>query len=190
MINTPTAGVDPKGLRAMRHRAFSMIELMVVVVIIAIVTTAAFYSYATFRNSQGVDVSGGLVEQVFLQARNRMLTLNRIQEIRVDLDRNAIWVDQLNPAEPPMVGIVRVPYVVPEMETANDVEIVSVRVNGQPAQTTGIVDIRLEPGELGPLVLIELKRQPDDPAIDENYTTIRIEPGSLDVEVLKRTRIP
>lgn len=190
MTNCHTAGVDSKALRTMRGRAFTMIELMVVVVIIAIVTTAAFYSYTTFRNRLGVDVSGGLVEQVLLQARNRVMTLNRIQEVRVDLDQNAIWVDQLNPAEPPAVGLVRVPYVVPEMQTADVVEIVSIRVNGAPRETTGIVDFRLEPGELGPLVLIELKRQPDDPAVDENYTTVRMEPGSLDVEALKRTRIP
>src|SRR5690606_18820374 len=90
MTECHAAGVDPKALRRLRRSGFTMIELMVVVVIIAVVTTAAFYSYATFRNSKGVDVSGGLVEQVLLQSRNRLLTLNRIQEIRVDLDRNTI----------------------------------------------------------------------------------------------------
>jgi prepilin-type N-terminal cleavage/methylation domain-containing protein len=171
-------------------RAFTMIELIVVVVIVAIITTAGLYSYATFRNSHVQDVSSGLVEQVLLQARNRAITLNRIQEIQVDLDRNLIWVDQFNPPEAPAVLLVRVPYVVPEVGMADFVDLVSIRVDGNPAQTTGIVPVRLEPGAPGPLVLIELRREPDDATLDESYTTIRMEPGSLDVEVLKRTRIP
>jgi len=190
MTDYHTDGVVPRPLCAKRRHGFTMIELIVVVAIMAIVTTAAVYSYATFRNYKGVDVSSALIEQSLLQARNRLITLNRIQEIRIDLDRDTIWVDQLNPATPPAVGLVRVPYVVPEASTVDFVEIISVRVNGGAAVTTGIVDIQLEPGELGPLILIELKRGPDDPADDENYTTIRVEPGSLDVEVLRRTRIP
>jgi type II secretory pathway pseudopilin PulG len=167
-----------------------MIELIVVVVIVAIITTAALYSYATFRNTHVKDVSSGLVEQVFLQARNRVITLNRIQEIQVDLDRNLLWVDQLNPPEPPAVLLVRVPYAVAEVGMADFVDIVSIRVNGNPPQTTGIATVQLEPGAPGPLVLLELRREPDDATLDESYTTIRMEPGSLDVEVLKRTRIP
>lgn len=166
-----------------RARAFSMVEILVVLIILSIMTTVALFSYSTFKDSQSLQMSADKARRILMQGRNRAINLNLPQEVVVDLDRESMWVNQLNSTRTQTS-----PKVVPEERMADFVRIEELRINST-TFTSGEHVIAFEPAGGNPLVVLSLKREADDPARDENYFSVRLFPTSGEAQILENQRL-
>src|SRR5690606_12264052 len=53
-----------------KKRAFSLIEILVVVAILAVTSTIGLYSYSSYREALVVDTSAQTLQRILMQARN------------------------------------------------------------------------------------------------------------------------
>ena len=165
------------------RRGFSLVEILVVLLILAILSTVALYSYASYRQSLTVESSAYLVQRVLVQARGRAIHLNAPHQAVIDLDANTVWVDQLN-----ATFTERTPKVVPETAMSEFVLIDELQV-GSDTFTSGIHTITFETDGGHPLVIMNLRREMDDATDDLNYYGLRLFPNSAEVQILAKTRL-
>ena len=211
-------------------RAFTMIEILVVVAILAIGSGIALYGYASYRNSLGVNMSANTVQRMLMQGRNRAINLNKVQQVFVDLDNNLVWIDELEcvsvpnpdfpctdaqiefckltlddpccedisvecldpqPTDCCMTERVRTSMVVDQEPMAEDVIIAELIVGqGQTPETSGVHAITFYPDGRAPFVIMNLRREADNPADDENFTAVRLFPASGEAQILEETKLP
>lgn len=172
----------PGKFRASR-RAFSLAEILVVIVILILGSTIALYSYASYRKTLTVQTSASKFQRVLSLARGRAINMAVPHQVVVDLDRNTFWIDQLNAG-----GGITKPKVVEETAVSDFVVIESLQV-GAATHTGGTRTIRFEPAGNNPFVLALMRREFDDPAFDGHFFSIRMFPSSGEAQVLPKTRL-
>lgn len=167
-----------------RYRAFSLVEILVVIVIIAVGSTVALYGYASYRNSLVVETSARLVQRNLLYAKNRAISYRVPHDVVVDLDRDTIWVDELDPTG----SSVAKPKVAEEEGAAEFVDIALLRI-GSADYAVGERRIRFSPDGTNPFVVVHLIRDVDDANVDANYTSVELAPTSVDARVVLGERL-
>lgn len=171
-FSSPGRGFSPV------RRAFSMVEVIVVMTIIAIGTTIGLYSYASFRENIGIDTSISIVNQYMIQAKNLAINKGVSHQLVVDLDSENIWINRLDD-----LGNIDASRVVENKRMPDEVEINSISVNGVPARS-GVVSVNFDPDGTNPLIIININRGnlPLDPP---NIAAIRLYPISSETQVVR-----
>jgi prepilin-type N-terminal cleavage/methylation domain-containing protein len=169
-------------LRARSRAGYSLVEVLVVVTILSIGSTIALYQYQSFRESLGVDSSAQVVRRMMILAKHRAISTALPHEVLIDLERETIWVDQLNAA-----GTERKPRIIPDEQMVEDVVIDAVKINGTEF-TTGVQTIRFSPQGGNPLITVLIRRANDDPGVPENFTSVRLYPSSSEPRIYERAR--
>lgn len=169
--------------RGRSSRAFSLVEMIVVMAIIAIGTTVALYSYAGFRKTLGLDTSASMVTQYLLQAKNRAINEGVPFDMIVDLDSENIWINRLD-----SFGNIADSRIVENKRLADDVVIDEIIISGVPV-TSGIANVRFEPDGRNPLVVLNIRKSTSPASQNESFYAIRLYPVSSEVQTLKKQRL-
>lgn len=171
--------------RAMRGaRAFTLLEMVVVLAIVVILSTMALYSYVQYRRSLALESSARLVQQMLMAGRARAITTALPQDVVISLDADTFWVDAWDATRTTARR-----QVVPETATAENVVIESVRIGGT-TYTTGLQAIPFEADGTNPLVVVDLRRDFDDPLVPANYFSVRLLPTSSEAQIRRNDRFP
>lgn len=166
------------------RRAFSLVEIMVVIVILAVGSTVALYGYAGYQKSLVVETSARLLQRNLLFAKNRAISYGLPHEVVVDLDRNTVWVDELDATGASVVK----PKVAEEEGVADFVDVTFLKI-GAAEYSVGTRRIRFMPDGTNPYVVMHLIREVDDRNVASNYTSVELHPTSVDARVVADRRI-
>lgn len=167
-----------------RRRAFTLLEMVVVLAIVVILSTMALYSYVQYRRSLALESSARLVQQMLMVGRARAITTALPQDVVISLDADTFWVDAWDATRTTPRR-----QVVPETATAENVVIESVTIGGS-TFTTGLQAIPFEPDGSNPLVIVDLRRDFDDPLLDASYFSVQLLPTSSEAQIRRNDRFP
>ncbi len=160
------------------RRAFSLVEILVVIVILAVMSTVALYSYAEYREQLVTDTAASAVQKTLLFAKNRAISYRTPHQVVFDLDNNTFWVDELDSSS----TVVR-PKVAEEEGTGDFVELHIVKI-GSTEFGSGRRMVRFEPDGTNPLVVVEVRRTAADVLDLTSYVSVRMFPTSSDAQVV------
>ncbi|MCB2154792.1 hypothetical protein KQI84_07880 [bacterium] len=160
-----------------------MAEILVVLVILALGSTIALYSYSNYRKSLSVQSSARKLQAALSTARGFSINTNRRHSVVIDLDRQLFWIDALNAA-----GTDTIPKVVPEEAFAEFVVVDQLRIDSN-VYTDGRRTIPFTPDGGNPYVVILLRREFDDPSADESFFSIRMESNSGEPQILPKRKL-
>lgn len=163
--------------------AFTLVEILVVLVILSLLTTTALFSYTRFRQSQSIESSSEIVRRILMQARNRAIHLNLPHQVVIDLDNDTMWIDQLNSTRTETT-----PKIIPEQGMVAGVEIAELLIQNTRV-TTGRHALMFEPDGRNPFVVVLLRKEIDDPSVDANYYSVRLFPSSGEAQILANRRL-
>jgi len=164
-------------------RGYSLAEVLVVLVIISLMSTIALLSYANFRSGAAAESSARMVQRLLVQGRSNAIHLNVPHQVVFDLDNSTVWIDRFNSDFSDMT-----PKVVAETPLAEFVLIDELRI-GSATHTSGIHPVVFEPDSRNPLVVVQLRREGDDPDDDKSYYSVRLYPMSGEAQLLPRRRL-
>jgi len=167
-----------------RSRAFSLVEILVVIAIMAIGSTVALYGYASYRNSLVVETSARLIQRNLLYAKNRAISYRVPHEVVIDLDRDTVWVNELDATGTSVAK----PKVSDEEGVAEFVDLALLKI-GPASYAVGERRIRFSPDGRNPFVVVHLIRDVDDYNVDANYTSVELAPSSVDARVVVGERL-
>jgi Tfp pilus assembly protein FimT len=165
-----------------REKAFSLPELLVVIVIVMIASTVSLVAYANYRREASVRSSAESVKSLLVEARTRAIADNLPVAVAFDLTNQVMWVDELESD----LSIRRPKVVAPEYFPVDTV-LEEVRINSA-AFTTDIRRVVFRPDGSNPLVTIILRRERAETGGDTNYYTVQMYPASPEPRVLPNER--
>ncbi len=172
-------GLLPRRFR----RAFSLVEILVVIVILAIGSTVALYGYAGYREKLVSRTAANAIRQTLLFAKNRAISYRTPHQVVFDLDKNTFWVDQLD-----ATGAIVKPKVAQEEGTGDFVDLHILKIDAA-QYATATWAVRFDPDGTNPLVVVELHRIAEDTADLSSYTSVRLFPTSSDAQVVEGDRL-
>ena len=164
-------------------RGFSMAEILVVLVIIALGSTIALYSYSNYRKSLSVQSSARKIQATLSAARGFAINTNRPHNVVIDLDRQLFWIDSLNSARTETT-----PKITGEEALSEFVVIDQLRIDSN-VYTDGVRTVAFRPEGGNPYVVILLRREFDDPSAGENYYSVRLTPASGEPQILSKQKL-
>lgn len=166
-----------------RPRAFSLIEILIVLAILAILSSVAVFSYGSYQKNQSVRGTAQEVAALFATARSLAINSNRPHRATIDLDLRAFWIDELDPTG----TTVSRPKVVGGGKPLDGVVLQDVQLTAG-LRTTGMVPIRFWPDGRGTYAIVHIRRELDDPALSSSYFSIRVFPSTGTAQVLPNER--
>jgi Tfp pilus assembly protein FimT len=144
-------------------------EILVVLAILAILSSAAIFSYGSYRKTLSVRSTTQEITSLFSTARSLAINSNRPHSATLDLDAQEFWIDELSPdatavARPKLSGTARPA----DFVVIDDVALAS------GIQTTGLIKILFWPDGRGTYAIVHVRRDLDDPALSSSYHSIQV----------------
>ncbi len=163
------------------RRAFTLPELLIVIIIIGLLSGLAIISYSGYRNYLLLRNASREITSALSTARSLAINNNGYYRAGFALEEGMFWIDEVdaygNPSRP---KVVHVKYV-------NElVEITSIVV-GEDEYDEGFVYIMFYPDSTAEFSSIYLKRKAGSDA-DEEYYTIRLYPGTAKTRIYPNQR--
>lgn len=171
--NRPSHGPRPRGGR---EGAFTSVEILVVVLIVALLSSAALIGYANLNRGAALDATARQLQVTLNRARQLAIAENARHEVAIDLDNGAFWIDAVEAVPAPRYKLDGVGY------AAEFVTFRSVRIDAPSTDPNagnhvdGVRRIRFESDGRSPYVVVEMARDVDDASVDSNVVTIRVFP--------------
>lgn len=164
----------PRGRQGCQgRRAFSLVEVALVVVIVFVGTGMALFGYVNYTRNLALKSTAAKLQTVLGHARALAIDSGAPHQVVVDLDRERFWVDRLGDAP--------VPKVVPEERAADFVRFHDATIDST-SYSNGRVAITFTPQAENPYFVLHMYREATDPAIGANIYSVRLFPSSADPE--------
>ncbi len=179
--------------------AFTLVEIIVVLAIIAIGTSVALFGYGNYRKNMTVEMSAARVQRILQLAKNRAIESQLPHKVVIDFKKNTLWIDGFDAilTYPPDN-----PKVVPQTAMTDFVVIESVNIGGALLDVTSpsndasypidpldpdrhFQTILFQPDGSNPYIVFHLKKEFDDP-ISTNYYSVRMYPSSGEAQVVAK----
>lgn len=155
---------------------------MVVLVIIAFASTVSLLAYSNYRKAASVRSASEMIKRTMIDARYRAIAEGQTARLVFDLTNQAFWIDIVDGG-----GQVITPMALPPTTLNPDVVMESVQIQGVTATSDMIIaDFRSD--GTNPLTKVHLRREADDPSLDESYFTVQIYPSSAEPHIWPNTR--
>lgn len=155
-------------LSTRNRRAYSLIELLIVLAILSIFSTLAVLSYGTYRKSLRLKSAAREINTLFSTARNLAIEQNSYFQATIDISNRRIWVDKIN-----YLSNISEPKITTPKQLNDFVTITDVTVNSR-TDTSGVAHIVFRPNATSDYATVHLIRESDDTTVEENYYTIRV----------------
>ena len=155
-----------------RYRAFTLPEMLIVVVILTIFSGLAIVSYSGVRNYMRLRTAAREIDSVLSAARAMAINQNGYFRVGIYIDTGMLWIDEID-----SFGNLSQPKVVHQKRINNLVKIVSVRVEQGAVLTSGIAYIIFRPDSTAQYSTLYLRRY-HSPDVDDNYYTIKVFPAT------------
>jgi prepilin-type N-terminal cleavage/methylation domain-containing protein len=165
-----------------RLRAFTLAELLVVLVIISFASTVALLAYSNYRKAATARGAAEKVKRVLVEARSRAIADGRPSQVVFDLTAQVMWIDDLETN-----GQIRAPKVTPPEPFGPGVVVETVQIQST-TFSDGLIQAVFRPDGTNPLTKVILRREAADPSVDENYYTVQIYPTSAEPRVWPNAR--
>ncbi|MCC5875224.1 MAG: prepilin-type N-terminal cleavage/methylation domain-containing protein [Candidatus Sumerlaeia bacterium] len=164
------------------RRGFTIAEILVVLVIIAFASTVSLLAYSNYRKGATVRSAAEMVKRTMVDARYRAIAEGQTARLVFDLTHQAFWIDIVDGG-----GQVVTPMALPPTTFGLDVVMESVQIQGIVA-TTDQIAADFKADGTNPLTKVHLRREADDPNLDESYFTVQIYPSSAEPHIWPNTR--
>ena len=170
------------GTTPRRSRAFTIAEMLVVLVIIAFASTVSLMAYSNHRKAANLRSASEKVKRAMIDARYRAIAEGQTARLVFDLTNQAFWIDIVDG-----LGRTAQPMVLPPETFGLDVVLESVQIQNVVA-TADQIAADFKPDGTNPLAKVLLRRESDDPNLDASYYTIQIYPSSAEPHIWANTR--
>ncbi len=165
-----------------KRRAFSAIEIVVVLLILSAFSTFAIVSYAGYRKQARIRNASRRLETLLTTARALAINHNTPYQVQIDMDNHQFWVDRLD-----RFGRIEKPKAVPVDWLPDFVRVHDVVKSGL-SYASGTVSILFRPNSTSEYTSIYIISELEDEAAQENYITIRIYPSTGLVKTFRNER--
>lgn len=165
-----------------RRRGFTIAEVLVVLVIISFASTISLLAYSNYRKAATVRSAAEMIKRTMVDARYRAIASGTPSRVVFDLTNQAFWVDVIDTD-----GTIIDPKVVPPEPIGAEVILESVQIQST-TFSTGQRSVVFQPDGTNPLAKVILRREADDPNLDESYYTVQMYPSSAEPHIWANTR--
>lgn len=165
------------------RRAFSLIEVLVVLAVLAVLSSAALFTYGSYRKTLSVRRSAQELTTLFSSARSLAVNSNTPHAATLDLDRQEFWIDVMTASG---LAVAR-PKISGQGVPVDFVEIASVRLPTG-LQTSGTVRVLFWPDGRGSYAIVHLRRSQDPAAESSSYYSVRVFPATGTSQILPNER--
>jgi prepilin-type N-terminal cleavage/methylation domain-containing protein len=169
-------------LRKTWRKAYSLLEIIVVLVILAVFSTFAVISYSTYREHARINNSAQEILSSLSTARTLAINQNSYYEVVIDITGRQFWINEVDSLR----RVVRPKVISPK--TLNDfINITDVKRNGV-SRFAGESHILVRPNSTSDQASIHLIREQDNPAIEENYYTVKVYASTAQSQILPNAK--
>lgn len=148
------------------RRAFSLLEMLVVVGILAVFSAFAIVSYGSFRQGLWIKNSAKELEALLNNARTRAINQNSYFQVVFDFSSRQFWVD-----ETLANGNIKNPKVIQPVILEENIEIPEIGIDST-TKTSGLAKIRFYPDGKSSYARLYLIKKDDDKTVALNYYTV------------------
>jgi prepilin-type N-terminal cleavage/methylation domain-containing protein len=167
---------------ASKHRrAFSIIEMIVVLSIILIATSVALITYSNQRKTASIRGAAERLKSILVEARTRAIASNTITAATLDLSNQVVWVDVMENDT-----TVRTPKVTTPEPLPQDALIDELRI-GADTFTSDLRRVVFQPDGSNQLTTV-IVRGKFGPSTDANSYSVQLYPASAEPRVWPRVR--
>jgi len=154
---------------ARRHRAVSVVELLVVVVILLIFSTVTIISYHNMTRGFVARSQANEFMAVFALARELAITNSTSHRVVIDQDTRSFWIDRLTTG-----GAVDQPKISGTENYLPQANVPQITVGNTTIQGTGQAQIIFRPDSTADQATIHIVRQGANASDPTEYFTIRL----------------
>lgn len=165
-----------------RRRGFTIAEVLVVLVIISFASTVSLLAYSNYRKAATVRSAAEMIKRTMVDARYRAIANGTPSQVVFDLTNQAFWVDVLDTD-----GSILKPKVIQPEPIGEEVVLESVQIQST-TYSSGQRSVIFQADGTNPLAKVILRREADDPNLDESYYTVQIYPSSAEPHIWANTR--
>lgn len=165
------------------RRGFSLIEILIVLAILSVLSSAALFTYGSYRKTLSVRRSAQELTSLFSSARSLAINSNAPHAATLDLDRQEFWIDVMSASG---LAVAR-PKISGRGVPVDFVEIYSVRL-ATGLQNSGVVRVLFWPDGRGSYAIVHLRRTLDSASESSSFYSVRVFPATGATQILPNER--
>jgi prepilin-type N-terminal cleavage/methylation domain-containing protein len=164
------------------HRAYSLLEIVIVLAILSIFSTFAILSYSTYREHARIKNSAQEILSTLSTARTLAINQNSYFSVVIDISGRKFWINEVDSFGHTVRPKIISPQSLQELIRITDVKVNTIR------RLVGESRILFRPNSTSDQASIHLLRESDNPAIEENYYTITLYASTAQAQILPNVR--